>query len=278
MSWGGFDLINHSHKRFIGDIGVYGKRGANFAIQNCDLLVSIGSRLDTRQTGGNLKTFARDAKKVMVDIDFNELYKGRGLNINLPIQSDAGLFIESFLKDIKTVLPSFDDNVYQQTMNPKFFGKETGSANKLGMMDYVNYLSSQQEKLLHHENKMRYLNTQVPMGDTVDNKGLFKEGFSFKDLFLQDDMSRSEFFLTRKKKFLERYPEGAYTMITLTPYGNEPVELFKKNADDKEWNFRLPEADRADYSVPTAALLDRRPPLSRSRAGQTRVQSVTTPR
>ena len=100
VSWGGYDLIDHSHELFIGDIGVYGKRGANFAIQNCDLLISIGSRLDTRQTGGNLKTFARNAKKVMVDIDFNELYKGRGLNIDLPIQSDAGLFIEGFLKDI----------------------------------------------------------------------------------------------------------------------------------------------------------------------------------
>ena len=47
----------HDHPQFIGDIGVYGSRKGNFAIQNCDLLISIGSRLDTRQTGGNLKTF-----------------------------------------------------------------------------------------------------------------------------------------------------------------------------------------------------------------------------
>ena len=103
VSWGGFDLIDHSHKRFVGDIGVYGKRGANFAIQNCDLLISIGSRLDTRQTGGDLSKFAREAKKVMVDIDFNELHKGRGLNINLPIQSDAGLFIDNVLNNINEI-------------------------------------------------------------------------------------------------------------------------------------------------------------------------------
>jgi len=95
VSWGAFDIVDHSHELFIGDIGVYGKRGANFAIQNCDLLISVGSRLDTRQTGGNLALFARKAKKVMVDIDFNELHKGRGLNIDLPIQSDAGLFLEA---------------------------------------------------------------------------------------------------------------------------------------------------------------------------------------
>ena len=105
VSWGGFDLIEHSHKRFIGDIGVYGKRGANFAVQNCDLLISIGSRLDTRQTGGDLKMFARDAKKVMVDIDSNELFKNqnRGLSIDLPIRCDAGLFIDGVLNNIKEV-------------------------------------------------------------------------------------------------------------------------------------------------------------------------------
>ena len=103
VSWGGFDLIDHSHERFVGDIGVYGKRGANFAVQNCDLLISIGSRLDTRQTGGDLSKFAREAKKVMVDIDFNELHKGRGLNINLPIQSDAGLFIDSVIDNINDI-------------------------------------------------------------------------------------------------------------------------------------------------------------------------------
>jgi|TARA_B110000211_G_scaffold234022_2_gene302087 acetolactate synthase-1/2/3 large subunit len=103
VSWGAFDIIDHSHHLFTGDIGVYGKRGANFAIQNCDLLISIGSRLDTRQTGGNLAMFAREATKVMVDIDFDELHKGRGLNIDLPIQSDAGLFIDEVIRTIKEV-------------------------------------------------------------------------------------------------------------------------------------------------------------------------------
>ena len=201
-----------------------------------------------------------EAKKLGIEYDpyMSITVKEDAMNLFNQLENNE-ISEESFLKDIKTVLPAFDDNVYQQTMNPKFFGKETGSANTLGMMDYVNYLSSQQEKLLHHENKMKYLNTQVPMGDTVDNKGLFKEGFSFKDFALQDDMSRSEFFLTRKNKFLERYPEGAYTMITLTPYGNEPVELFKKNKDDKEWNFRLPEGrDLGEFGVFTGNVLNTR--------------------
>jgi len=93
VSWGGFDSVPHDHPLFIGDIGVYGSRGGNFAIQNCDLLLSIGSRLDTRQTGGDLKIFSRESYKIMVDIDENEIKKGRGLNINLPVVCDAKIFI-----------------------------------------------------------------------------------------------------------------------------------------------------------------------------------------
>jgi acetolactate synthase-1/2/3 large subunit len=95
VSWGGFDSVSHDHPLFVGDIGVYGSRGGNFAIQNCDLLLSIGSRLDTRQTGGDLKSFSRESYKIMVDIDENEIKKGRGLNINLPVICDAKIFINS---------------------------------------------------------------------------------------------------------------------------------------------------------------------------------------
>jgi acetolactate synthase-1/2/3 large subunit len=99
-SWGGFDVMSHEHPLFVGDIGVYGSRGGNFAIQNCDLLITLGSRLDTRQTGGNLETFSRESFKVMVDIDSNEVYKDRGIKIDLPIVSDATWFIESWLSDL----------------------------------------------------------------------------------------------------------------------------------------------------------------------------------
>jgi acetolactate synthase-1/2/3 large subunit len=103
VSWGGFDAIPHDHPNFIGDIGVYGSRGANFAIQNCDFLLSIGSRLDTRQTGGDLKTFSRKSFKVMVDVDPNETGKGRGLNIDLPVICDAGVFLDACLLNLNKV-------------------------------------------------------------------------------------------------------------------------------------------------------------------------------
>ena len=100
VSWGGFDLLPHDHPQFVGDIGVYGSRGANFAVQNCDLLIVLGSRLDTRQTGGDLKLFSRHSKKVMVDIDRNEVFKGRGLEIDLPIIHDVNDFLDRFLDEL----------------------------------------------------------------------------------------------------------------------------------------------------------------------------------
>lgn len=100
VSWGGFDIIPHDHPQFVGHIGVFGNRGANFAVQNADLVISIGSRLDTRQTGGRVSTFARGAKKVMVDIDPNEINKGRGLAIDIGIAADAKTFLKAALHRI----------------------------------------------------------------------------------------------------------------------------------------------------------------------------------
>lgn len=97
VSWSAFDVLPASEPLLVGDIGVYGNRGANFAVQNCDLLLSIGSRLDTRQTGGMVKHFARDAKKVMVDIDKNELGKRRGFTPDLAVHADAKEFMTALL-------------------------------------------------------------------------------------------------------------------------------------------------------------------------------------
>ena len=74
-TWSGVDLINYDNKKYIGNVGVYGSRAANSAVQNSDLLLCLGSRLDTRITGGVPKSFARKAKVISVDIDKNELSK-----------------------------------------------------------------------------------------------------------------------------------------------------------------------------------------------------------
>ncbi len=71
----GLDLIPDSHPLLIGRPGAIAPRGANFALQNSDLLISIGARLDMALVGYSHRNFARCAKKAIVDIDPAEIAK-----------------------------------------------------------------------------------------------------------------------------------------------------------------------------------------------------------
>ncbi|MDD2653677.1 MAG: thiamine pyrophosphate-binding protein [Candidatus Omnitrophica bacterium] len=94
----GKDSFPHDHPLFVGFIGSYGNRYANLTLANCDLVIALGSRLDSRQTA-NPKTFARAAKKIHVDIDRNEL--NNTIKCDVAIQSDLRIFLEKVLKSIK---------------------------------------------------------------------------------------------------------------------------------------------------------------------------------
>ncbi len=74
-SWNGMSYFNHKNKNYFGHIGVYGNRGSNNIVQNCDTLLVLGSRLDNRQRGGVTENFAPLAKKLVIDIDNDELNK-----------------------------------------------------------------------------------------------------------------------------------------------------------------------------------------------------------
>ena len=57
-TWSGVDLVDYNNQYYIGNVGVYGSRAANFTVQNSDLILCLGTRLDTRITGGVPKSFA----------------------------------------------------------------------------------------------------------------------------------------------------------------------------------------------------------------------------
>lgn len=67
------DILPNELKNNFGFIGAYGSRCANFIVMNSDLIISIGSRMDCRQTGSNLSIFAEKAKILRIDIDKGEL-------------------------------------------------------------------------------------------------------------------------------------------------------------------------------------------------------------
>ncbi len=95
----GADLIADDHPFFFGRPGTYGQRSANFIIQNCDLLISIGCRLSIPLIGRNTRAFARNACKVVVDTDPSELKKPT-VQPDLGIIADAGAFIREWTKNL----------------------------------------------------------------------------------------------------------------------------------------------------------------------------------
>jgi acetolactate synthase-1/2/3 large subunit len=101
-TWCAADLIASDDPLFVGRPGSVAARGANFALQNCDLLIAIGVRLDFAITGYAPEKLARGAHKVVVDIDQAELNKLQP-HMEEPICGDAGAFLRAMLDQDITV-------------------------------------------------------------------------------------------------------------------------------------------------------------------------------
>lgn len=91
--WDSIDLIEDEHPLYTGRAGIMGDRPGNFAIQNSDLVLSIGSRLSIRQVGYNFESWAREAYVIVNDIDSEELKKP-SLHVDMPIWADAKELLE----------------------------------------------------------------------------------------------------------------------------------------------------------------------------------------
>lgn len=103
-SWGGADLISSDYPLYVGRPGLIGDRAGNFAIQEADLVIALGTRLSIPQIGHNWKDFAYKATLVMVDIDEAETRKTT-LKVDLPIVADVGDFLEEFILQYRSAAP-----------------------------------------------------------------------------------------------------------------------------------------------------------------------------
>jgi acetolactate synthase I/II/III large subunit len=122
-SWNGMTYFNHETPNYCGNIGVYGNRGANFLIQNCDRLLVLGSRLDNRQRSGNASSFAKSARVLVIDIDDEELTKYQNnSNYETGLHFDLSK-LKPILVDIKTPFQSDSWVKYWKETKEKYFGK-----------------------------------------------------------------------------------------------------------------------------------------------------------
>lgn len=102
VTWGARDIFPDA----IGAFGTHGTRAANLAVQNSDWLLAVGTRLDTKATGSPASSFAPQAVKFMVDVDYTEIDKFNKLGMELTggYVSDA----KAFLADMILIVQEFD--------------------------------------------------------------------------------------------------------------------------------------------------------------------------
>lgn len=96
-AWNAHDLIWDDHELYCGRPGTVGTRGGNFIVQNCDLLLVLGCRMNIRMISYNYKDFARGAYKIVVDIDENELKKPT-VNIDMSVWANLRDVVGDLLK------------------------------------------------------------------------------------------------------------------------------------------------------------------------------------
>jgi acetolactate synthase-1/2/3 large subunit len=94
--WNAHDVIWNSHPQYVGRPGTIGDRGGNFSVQNADLLLILGSRLNIRQVSYNWSSFARAAFKIWVDIDDTEMKKPT-VTADMPVHADLADLLPSLV-------------------------------------------------------------------------------------------------------------------------------------------------------------------------------------
>lgn len=144
--WNAVDLVENDHPLYCGRAGNMGDRPGNWAIQNADFILAIGTRISIRQVGYNWKTWARAAEVMMVDIDRAELKKPT-LHVEYPVWADAKDFLEKL--DAAVSEPVFAGGLWNDTcrrwktdypvVQEKHRAENGETANVYAFIDYLSH-------------------------------------------------------------------------------------------------------------------------------------------
>jgi acetolactate synthase-1/2/3 large subunit len=143
-TWNASDLVADDFPGYCGRPGLFGQRGANLAVQNCDLLLAVGSHLCVAVTGTMFTAFARSAQRIVVDIDPVELANSP-VRIDLPVPMDARAFLDAMaartpLRPAASLEPWRQRiAMYHGRYNrvPEEWGKAPGSVNPYAFIDLL---------------------------------------------------------------------------------------------------------------------------------------------
>ena len=118
-TFNGFDLVPSNHPQFAGRIGTVGQRTGNFALQNADVILFLGTRNNIRQISYNYENFAKNAKKIIVDIDPAELKKPT-VKPDVPVCGDLRDVLPLLAKQLKKPLGTKEWLIHCQNLRKKY--------------------------------------------------------------------------------------------------------------------------------------------------------------
>lgn len=234
----GLDVLPHDSEFFIGYMGTYGNRYANLAVQNADVILVIGSRLDVRQTGKQKDLFAPNAIVIHVDVDECEL--GHYIDERIKIRSDIKVFLNCICKkkeieqldsysdwklqiiQWKTHFPNEKEFDIESELNPNIYLKEVGE--RIPNHSVVTFDVGQ--------NQMWSAQSLRLIGDDfriVSSGGLGTMGYSLP-------ASIGAFFADKTKKVFALMGDGGFQMniqeLQMISYYKAPIKIIvlKNNA------------------------------------------------
>ena len=155
LTWKTADMLPDDHAYFAGRPGSIASRGANFTQQNADWIMVLGARLDLPQVAFSHKNFARAAKKVLVDIDTQEIGKF-DMTIDVPVHADVKDFLKELLLQLKgVVLPNTAPWLIKAkgwltkypVVLPEYWANETGYVNTYVLVDVLSEQCTPQDVL-----------------------------------------------------------------------------------------------------------------------------------
>lgn len=137
----GNDLVTSEYPQYYGRFGTHAQICANNLISDCDFLLTIGSRLYVRQTGYNFQSFAKQAYKVHVDVDVNELNKPT-LFTDLKVESDAKQFLKQLLaQELPRTNTEWIDHCNEVNKAPKVLQRHRDNQNFVSNYYFIEQLS-----------------------------------------------------------------------------------------------------------------------------------------
>ena len=144
--WNAVDLIEDDNPLYTGRAGNMGDRPGNWAIQNADLILAIGTRISIRQVGYNYETWARDAEVIMVDVDRAEMKKPT-IHVEMPVWADAKDFLTKLNNTIGDNTPVSHDEDWIKicqgwkknypVIQKRQWDQDNGYVNVYAFIDYV---------------------------------------------------------------------------------------------------------------------------------------------